>query len=239
MKNKEIYLPSFLLKILQVVVIVLIPIEVILGSVRLVLVTAAIWVPIEYRMPGFPEDPYGFTIEDRIQWSAIDVDYLINDAELDYFETYRLDNNDPLHNERELQHMQDVKILVQQTWLIFRIGFVLTIFFLLLAGSAQDVDLVWSILRQGALATLSFLGIFIIVTIFGFGILFVGFHQVFFEGETWIFPYSDTFIRLYPERFWRDIFLFLAVLTALQSGILYWISTYLLKKGKAATPGGK
>jgi integral membrane protein (TIGR01906 family) len=238
MKNKEIYLPSFLVRILRFVVIILIPVIVILCSVRLLLVTAEIWIPIEYRMPGFPQDPYGFTIQDRIQWSAIDVHYLLNDSGLDYFDAYRLDNGEPLHNDRELKHMQDVKMLVQQSWLIFRIGVVLIIFFMLLIGSAQDMDLVLSTLRQGALATWIILVLFILITLFGFGFLFVEFHRVFFEGETWIFPYSDTFIRLYPERFWRDTFLYLAILTVLQSGILFWISSLILKKGRTAQPRG-
>ena len=40
-----------------------------------------------------------------------------------------------------------------------------------------------------------------------FNALFVTFHRIFFEGETWIFKYSDTLIRLFPIRFWRDAFI--------------------------------
>ena len=47
---------------------------------------------------------------------------------------------------------------------------------------------------------------------------FTGFHKLFFEGDSWLFFYSDTLIRLFPIRFWQDAFLFAAVI-ALGGGI--------------------
>ena len=47
---------------------------------------------------------------------------------------------------------------------------------------------------------------------------FAGFHSLFFEGDSWIFRYSDTLIRLFPIRFWQDTFL-LAAVVALGGGI--------------------
>ena len=29
-------------------------------------------------------------------------------------------------------------------------------------------------------------------------------HDLLFPPGTWIFPFSDTLIRLFPEQFWRD-----------------------------------
>jgi uncharacterized membrane protein len=65
-------------------------------------------------------------------------------------------------------------------------------------------------------------------TLFAFGILFVGFHRIFFEGNTWLFLPSDTFIRLYPERFWRDTFIFLGVVTVIDALLVYLASRYVL-----------
>jgi integral membrane protein (TIGR01906 family) len=225
-KNK---LPKFLAKFLQFLVQITIPVLLILGSIRLVLVTAKTWIPVEYKLPGFPDDPYGFTLEDRLKWSEIDIDYLLNDSEIDYFDNFQIENGEPLHNERELLHMQDVKVLVQQSWLGFRVGLILLIFFLILLGWDQGYDAVWISLHRGFLWTLILLGILTVGIVLAFGLLFVGFHRVFFEGDTWIFKYSDTFIRLYPERFWRDVFIFLALLTAAQSGLLYWLSGLVVR----------
>jgi len=47
---------------------------------------------------------------------------------------------------------------------------------------------------------------------------FAGFHSLFFEGDSWLFLYSDTLIRLFPLRFWQDAFLLAAVI-ALGCGV--------------------
>ena len=47
---------------------------------------------------------------------------------------------------------------------------------------------------------------------------FAGFHSLFFEGDSWLFYFSDTLIRLFPIRFWQDAFLWAAVI-ALGGGV--------------------
>ena len=47
---------------------------------------------------------------------------------------------------------------------------------------------------------------------------FAGFHHLFFTGDSWLFLYSDTLIRLFPIRFWEDAFLWAAVI-ALAGGV--------------------
>jgi uncharacterized membrane protein len=41
---------------------------------------------------------------------------------------------------------------------------------------------------------------------------FTAFHHLFFTGDSWLFLFSDTLIRLFPIRFWQDAFLFAAVI---------------------------
>ncbi len=62
--------------------------------------------------------------------------------------------------------------------------------------------------------------------VIAFGVLFVGFHRIFFEGDTWLFSYSDTFIRLYPERFWRDTFALVAIITIALSWGMRWLASW-------------
>jgi integral membrane protein (TIGR01906 family) len=195
-------------------------------------VTANIWIPIEYRAPGFPDDLYGFSMEDRLKWSEVDIDFLLSDADIDYFDRFILDSGEPMHNERELIHMEDVKVLVQNSWFAFRMGLILLIFLIVVLGWDQGFATIWEVVRKGALWGLILLVVLVIGIGISFGVLFIGFHKIFFEGETWIFRYSDTFIRLYPERFWRDVFILLAALTAIQSGLIYWLSGLALGKGR-------
>jgi uncharacterized membrane protein len=47
---------------------------------------------------------------------------------------------------------------------------------------------------------------------------FTAFHHLFFTGDSWLFLFSDTLIRLFPIRFWQDAFLFAAII-ALGGGV--------------------
>jgi integral membrane protein (TIGR01906 family) len=62
----------------------------------------------------------------------------------------------------------------------------------------------------GVIGLIAFVGITIDPNLF-FG-FFTGFHRIFFEGDSWLFLFSDTLIRLFPIRFWQDAFLFAAVM---------------------------
>jgi len=232
MDTEQYTLPPALSKLLRIIIQVLITILLILGSVRLLLLTANVWIPIEYRSPGFPDDPYGFSLKERLEWSRVDMEYLLNEEEIDYFDPFLLDSGEPIHNERELAHMEDVKILVQNSWLAFRMGIILLIFLFVVLGWDQGYGSVWEVLGKGALWGIILLGVLVIGIAISFGVLFVGFHKIFFAGETWIFRYSDTFIRLYPERFWRDVFIILAGLTVIQSGVLLGLSKLIQRKTK-------
>jgi hypothetical protein len=43
------------------------------------------WYPaFEYRTPGFPDDPYGFTLQERLKFAKNAVDYLVNSEDISY-----------------------------------------------------------------------------------------------------------------------------------------------------------
>jgi integral membrane protein (TIGR01906 family) len=217
-------------KAASVVVQISLPIVLILLSVWIILVTAKLWAPLEYRLPGFPEDRYGFTLEDRIYWSSVDIAYLLSDAEIAYFDDFILDDGSPMHNARELKHMEDVKQLLQVVWVVLgvAVGLILVTLILLWRSGAKDIAV--RTLQRGAIWTvLLMLGIGLTIGL-SFGVLFVAFHRIFFEGNTWIFPYSDTFIRLYPERFWRDSFIYIALITLGETGLVFLLSRWLRKR---------
>lgn len=226
MKSEKQSIPS---KVIYRLIQVLLPIIIILTSVRLVLYTADAWVKIEYRMPGFPADLYGFSMDDRIYWSSIDIDYLLTDARINYFDEFTLDDGSPMHNDRELSHMEDVKDLLDTVWKVWGSG----IFFLLtLAAVLWWLDGRAIALRAviaGSKLTVLLMIFLVVFLLAAFGVLFVGFHRIFFEGSTWLFPLSDTFIRLYPERFWRDIFALLAGVTVLLSGLIGVVARWRLR----------
>jgi integral membrane protein (TIGR01906 family) len=55
---------------------------------------------------------------------------------------------------------------------------------------------------------------------------FVAFHGLFFEGDSWLFDYSDTLIRLFPMPFWIDIAAVVVGLLLVETvliGVVAWI----------------
>ena len=57
--------------------------------------------------------------------------------------------------------------------------------------------------------------------------LFTLFHALFFEGDSWLFLYSDTLIRQFPMQFWQDAFLWAGVIAI---GGALWLALGLKDK---------
>ncbi len=200
----------------------LLPLVILLTSLRLLLTET--FVRLEYQTPDFPADPYGFTLEDRLRWAPIALEYLLNDAEIDFLAELRFDSGEPLYNARELRHMQDVKILSQNLLIVWALALTLTVLLALLLWRAEHKQVLRDALLGGARMTLILMAVLTGALIVSFPVVFVGFHRIFFEGDTWLFAYSDTLIRLFPERFWRDTFIALVVMTVVQGGALWLVA---------------
>ncbi len=201
----------------------LLPITLVLSSVVIVLYSAGIWIPIEYRLPGFPEDRYGFDLDDRLYWSSVDIDFLLRNEDISYFDSYFLADGSPMHNARELKHMQDVQILLNIVKRVLLGGWILIVTMIVLLWRMGESREIAHALQRAARVTLIVIVVLIVGIIVSFGVLFVGFHRIFFEADSWRFAYSDTFIRLYPQRFWRDCFILLAVVTVVDASLVYGI----------------
>jgi integral membrane protein (TIGR01906 family) len=177
----------------------------IMTAVRLLI--TPVFPQVEYRTPNFPPDSYGFTAEDRLHWSRLAIDYLLNDAGIQYLGDLKFDNGTPLYNERELSHMLDVKVLVQNmiVW-----WYILLAFFVVVAVAAWRFHLLKDLglaLSRGGWITIGLVAAILVAVAISFDTLFTDFHRIFFTGDTWLFLYSDTLIRLFPMRFWRDGFI--------------------------------
>ena len=66
------------------------------------------------------------------------------------------------------------------------------------------------------------LGTLVLFMLLSFNAIFTGFHRIFFEGDTWLFLFSDTLIRLFPLQFWQDAFIAVGVFTLL-GGLGLWL----------------
>ncbi|MEW6568639.1 MAG: TIGR01906 family membrane protein [Chloroflexota bacterium] len=218
--------------VLVAIVVILIPPTLVLTNVRLLMTPA--FLQIEYRLPGFPDDPYGFTRQDRLRWAPIALEYLLNDAGREFLGDLRFDDGSPVYNERELRHMDDVKRLAQAA-LRFWLASLLVIAVSLLLTRGVGAIGVWRALAGGGQLTLALMLALALGLAFSFSSVFVGFHRVFFEGDTWLFRYSDTLIRLFPERFWRDAFVFIAAATFAEAAGLWTLARCLSRRAATRT----
>jgi integral membrane protein (TIGR01906 family) len=209
--------------ILSWLITLLIPLALIGLGLRVLL--SPLFLKIEYNMPYFPPDEYGFTKGDRLKWAPYALDYLVNNEDISYLADLKFDDGSPLYNERELSHMDDVKRVTQGA---LRVWFV-SLALLAVLGVWAWFGGWWQVYRHGlmrggwlmvglavAVGLIVLIGIAISPNVFWN--FFSGFHRIFFEGDSWLFLYSDTLIRLFPLRFWQDAFL-LAAIIALGGGV--------------------
>jgi len=204
---KHNYFQPLLLNILTLIT----PIILVLGAVLIML--TPLFIRTEYKLPNFPADKYGFSIDERLYWAEISRSYLVRDLPDDYLSEFQLEDGRPLYNERELRHMLDVKSVISVTQQVFYLA--LGVFSLITVWAFRcDIgDGFRAALSRGGWLTVGLLMAMIAAVLLNFDAFFVAFHRVFFEGETWLFSYSDTLIRLFPIRFWQDAFILVGGLT--------------------------
>lgn len=215
-------------KIFYWLVFILIPLFLIMTSVR-ILVNPK-FPEFEYSMPGFPTDSYGLSDDERLYWSRFAVDYLLNSADISYLADLNFENGKALFNERELRHMQDVKTLVQSS---FTAWYIILALIMVIGLWSWFVDNLYSYgqsLKRGGILTIALIVSIIIATMVSFQGLFTGFHRIFFKGDTWIFLYTDTLIRLFPLRFWQDAFIYMGTITLIGAGVSIYVGNVISKK---------
>lgn len=204
--NNESLPPARLFHALAWVVTLLTPVVLVLTAIRLLIFPA--FLRFEYNTPNFPDDPYGFTLEDRLYWAEITMDYLLNAEGISFLQDLRFESGEPVYNARELRHMVDVKNALQAALWVWRVALAALFILGLWAWRGNwGTEYRQGLARGGWWTAIGLTGALLFVLI-GFGVFFVAFHNIFFEAGTWQFLFSDTLIRLFPERFWRDIFLY-------------------------------
>jgi len=209
--------------VLSWLITILVPLALIGLGLRILL--SPIFLRVEYNMPYFPPDGFGFTKADRLKWAPYALNYLTNSADISYLGDLKFDDGSPLYNERELSHMADVKRVTKNALNVWYVALAL----LTLLG-------VWSwrggwnpAYRQGLMRggwLMVILAVVIgVIAVIGIAVnpdiffsFFTAFHHLFFTGDSWLFYFSDTLIRLFPIRFWQDAFLFDAMI-ALGGGV--------------------
>lgn len=188
-----------------------VPYILIMLSIRLLF--TPLFLVVEYNMPGFPTDPYGFTTGERLKYGSLSIQYLFNNEGPEFLSSINFEDGTPIYNEREVSHMLDVKNLLQTTLKIFYGLLVLHTIIIGLSWRNKSLKAYWRDLSNGGWAAIILIAAIILAVVISFDQLFTAFHKVFFTGDTWLFYFSDTLIRLFPMRLWQDAFIMMGVIT--------------------------
>ena len=200
-------------------VTLLVPLSLLGLGIRILLTPA--FPQFEYRLPNFPPDEYGFTTADRLHWGTYGINYLLNNAGVEYLGDLKFQDGTRLFTDRELSHMHDVQRVTQaflRGW--YAILGVLVLVGILAWRAHWASTLLAGARRGGRLTLLLAVAVAAIGTLGSSGSgdvfweFFADFHGLFFTGDSWLFSYSDRLIRLYPLRFWQDALLYIGVITA-------------------------
>jgi integral membrane protein (TIGR01906 family) len=206
---------------LRLYITIAFPLLVVMVFVRIVM--SPLFPQFEYTRPGFPEDYYGFTIQDRLTYSPFAIQYLLNGDDISYLGDLRFPDGKEMYNTRELHHMRDVKTVTQFAFAAAFIGWIIALAVSLLLWRSNRADLRTALLN-GSRFTIGLILAIVIIAVTSWDTFFTAFHGLFFAGGTWQFEYSDTLIRLFPEQFWFDASLLIGGATLLTALITMYFS---------------
>lgn len=219
--------------LLRWLVVLAVPVVVVLGSARVMVNT---WYPrYEYAKPDFPPDVYGFTQAQRLELGAVCIDFLNApqgpETAIQMLEALRLPGTDqPLFDQYELGHMVDVKRLTDRLWKVLAgAGLVAAAALIGLLARPGTRRSGYAALFGGGVLTTGLLTVLVLLVLLSWQWFFIAFHGVFFEAGTWTFDWSDSLIRLFPDRFWFDAGVLL-VGGAWVTGVLVTALGYVLGK---------
>ncbi len=116
---------------------------------------------------------------------------------------------EPMFNQREIDHMVDVKNLFQIVFLVrdvLFVGFVLALLFFVYKKDYRDLYLIKDIMLYGMLGiffVMSFIGLYAIID---FNSFWIQFHELIFTNDLWLLdPKTDRLIMMVPEEFFSGL----------------------------------
>lgn len=211
-------MPKSLPNLLSFFITIAIPIVLILSNVLLFMNPA--WLAFQYSQPGFPKAEL-FSDRDRLYFGSESIEYIRGNRTLEQFKALGV------YQDREIAHMIDVRVLVDEVKIVLPIVAVLAaIAIIILTRDPTTRSVAARALRNGGILTITlFLAIGLFAAI-GFNTFFTLFHRIFFTGDSWLFLPTDSLIQFYPLPFWFATSITLVVLTLIEAamvGVIGWV----------------
>lgn len=200
---------------LSVLLAVAVPV-VVLGNSLWILVNPWL-VHAEYAIPGFPETAV-LSDSDRTDLALAGIESVRPGGEgVEPLREERTSGGDPVFEPREVTHMQDVRDLLGDFLIAWVVALVISALAAIGLRRGGEPGAVGRALGAGALGTLIVTGIVALAMAVDFEVFFDGFHDVFFEGDSWRFNETYVLRALYPDFFWGVAGAILAALVLVQA----------------------
>lgn len=216
-RDKAVKAKPVLARLVQLLAALVVPIILAAGAVRVVTSDMFLW--LEYHRPGFPDDRFGFGIEERMTYGSYALDYLLNFAPPEYLGGLVNAAGDPLFASGEVAHMADVKTVIQLTFLAAVVLVLLAVAAMIYLRRRYPGG-VRRALFGGSVLTLVLIIAIAVLAAIGWEQFFAAFHSVFFAPGTWTFAADDTLLRLFPGQFWIDAGIAVAAVVLVVSSLV-------------------
>lgn len=184
-----------------IVVAVALAVAPVLVAVALLVLAHPWTVDAAYALPGFPEPRIALDEDERSRLAAVGT-HAIQPWRAEGIEEMRAarrDDGRPAFDREELAHFEDVRTLML---LFFVAGAAGIAVIALAAGLVRERSLVRRGLIAGARLTIAVCAVLGALMLVGFDAFFEGFHELFFEADSWKLPNRGTARSLYPDALW-------------------------------------
>ena len=152
--------------------------------------------------------------------------------------SYRLENGQAVYGPREVAHLRDVKALLRMgdgIGLIAIASVVAAVWLQRRLGRARQFDALARSMVSGSLATLGLLASLALLAVTDFSGAFLQFHYLAFSNDLWqLDPRTDNLIRMFPEGFFLDATLLIALATAVEAVLLLGLGLVLRRHAAAS-----
>ena len=209
--------------ILQALFIVCVPVFLITTNVRLVLNSGMLY---DYGFNKYKIEKYTGIEYEQLQIAGQQIrDYFNNDEDkIKISISVHGSMVSNLFNEKEILHMYDVKQLVKMVYsiqLYSAISIIIACLLLFVDSSRKWKQTMPRYFMKGGWLTFSVVLFVALLAVVGFDRLFLYFHLVSFSNDLWILdPRHDYLIAMFPQGFFFDSTVAIAILTLLEGAFL-------------------
>ena len=209
--------------ILQALFIVCVPVFLITTNVRLVLNSGMLY---DYGFNKYKIEKYTGIEYEQLQIAGQQIrDYFNNDEDkIKISISVHGSMVSNLFNEKEILHMYDVKQLVKMVYsvqLYAAISIIIACLLLFVDSTRKWKQTMPRYFMKGGWLTFSVVLFVALLAVVGFDRLFLYFHLVSFSNDLWILdPRHDYLIAMFPQGFFFDSTVAIAILTLLEGAFL-------------------